>query len=93
MALTGHKVKYIVLTANTLVGGQHCDKAIPLEVIEADAKNLTGNGRVYLLSDGKPAVFDTKPEADALIAKLGWKPEEYEADRIAAEKAAAKAKR
>lgn len=93
MALTGHKVKFLVLNAHTLVSGQHCDRAIPLEVIESDAKTLTGNGRVYLLPDGKAAAFDTKAEADALIQKLGWKPEEYEADRIAAEKAAAKAKR
>lgn len=93
MAITGHKIKFIVLKAHTLVGGQHCDKAIPLEVIEEDAKELVGNGRVYLLPDGKPASFDTKAEADSLIAKLNWKPEEYEADRIAAEKAAAKAKK
>lgn len=93
MAIKGHSVKFVVLRRNTLFKGNHCDKAYPLEVIEDDAKALRSDGCLYQNEDGKSAVFDTEAEAKALIEKLGRKPEEYEADRIAAEKAAAKAKR
>ena len=81
--MIGHTVKHIVLKANTLFRGTHCDKAKPLEVIEQDAKELKTDGRIYRLEDGSFAIFDSKREADELIQKLGWKPEVFEADKLA----------
>lgn len=91
--IAGRTTKWVVLKNHTLIGGKHIDRANPVHLLESDAKELRNGGRVLQIEDGEYAVFSTEAEAKALIEKLGWKPEEYEADRIAAEKAAAKAKR
>ena len=83
MAITGHKIKHVVLRGNTLFRGSHCDKARPLEVIEQDAKQLRDDGRLYVDAQGKPAVFDNQKEAQDLIAALGWRPEVFAADQVA----------
>lgn len=87
MAISGHKIKHIVLKGHTLFKGVHCDKAKSLEVIESDAKQLRDDGRLHQTEDGSSAIFDTEKEAEALIQKLGWKPEVYKADQKAPAKA------
>lgn len=92
MAILGHKIKRVVLSDHTLIAGQHCDCAVPLELIESDAIRIRNDGRVHRLPDGQFAIFDTQKEADDLIKALGRKPEVYEADAIAARRAAEAAK-